>query len=271
MQQQQQQQQPHTSVHTHTAHFTPLPSHASDSWSSHPAFVVEAATSSDPSPLSEERRLLRQERSKLRKGGAAAKPPLHPGRGSQHTNQLLQTTGVAVRKGRSRSPSSGVKVTSREKQRPQPQLSLSEQSLSDGLQNHCQISSSSQAGTHSSGTLLQARVGGHATDELKEPQRKSPSSTPGPPHSEAHSLLSQSTLSTMNGGRSVADSSPLVSSSPAQAQSDSSTLTSTPLPATLPAIAARSEVSVGKITNRVMLERLAALYSKLITGNIHCI
>ena len=229
--------------------------------------MVEAATSSDPSPLSEERRLLRQERSKLRKGGAAAKPPLHPGRGSQHTNQLLQTTGVVVRKGQSRSPSSGVKVTSREKQRSQPQLSLSEQSLSDGLQNHCQISSSSQAGTHSSGTLLQARVGGYATDELKEPQRKSPSSTPGPPHSEAHSLLSQSTLSTMNGG-SVADSSPLVSSSPAQPQSDLSTLTSTPLPATLPAIAARSEVSVSKITDRAMLERLAALYSKLITGNI---
>lgn len=44
-------------------HFT-QPLSTSDSWSSHPAFVVEETTSSVPSPLSEERRLLRKERSR---------------------------------------------------------------------------------------------------------------------------------------------------------------------------------------------------------------
>ena len=64
-------QQQHHHSSTHTAHFTP-PLLTSDSWSSHPAFVAEATTASVPSPLSEERRLLRKERSKLRKSGGSA-------------------------------------------------------------------------------------------------------------------------------------------------------------------------------------------------------
>ena len=56
-----QQQTPHQSP---SSHFTP--SHTtSDSWSSHPAFVGHhVATSPAPSPLSEERRMLRRERYK---------------------------------------------------------------------------------------------------------------------------------------------------------------------------------------------------------------
>ena len=56
-------QQPQHQSGTSTPHFT-LPLNTTDSWSSHPAFVVEETTSSVPSPLSEERRLLRKERSR---------------------------------------------------------------------------------------------------------------------------------------------------------------------------------------------------------------
>ena len=55
---------PHQTPSSHPPHFTPLPP-ANESWSPHPAFVGQmVTTSSAPSPLSEERKLLRKERSR---------------------------------------------------------------------------------------------------------------------------------------------------------------------------------------------------------------
>ena len=55
---------PHQTPSSHPPHFTPLPP-ANESWSPHPAFVGKmVTTSSAPSPLSEERKLLRKERSR---------------------------------------------------------------------------------------------------------------------------------------------------------------------------------------------------------------
>lgn len=66
------QQQLHQSSTSSPAHFA-VPLNTSESWSSHPAFVVEEITSSVPSPLSEERRLLRKERSRqLKKSSGSA-------------------------------------------------------------------------------------------------------------------------------------------------------------------------------------------------------
>ena len=54
----------HQTPSSHPPHFTSLLPPASESWSSHPAFVDQEVTTSTPSPMSEERKLLRKERSR---------------------------------------------------------------------------------------------------------------------------------------------------------------------------------------------------------------
>ena len=228
-------------------------------WSTHPAFITGATTTDTPSPLSEERKLLRQERS--RHGGSKnqRRPATHSGKEVQVRSQSLSSS-QRESVGKIHSVSSAMKPAGREVGREQQ---CSEQSPSDGLLSHDRCGhgghSRGLGGSVSSRAFLDARISGHMIHDFSGSQKKVSSMYIS---KEWH--LGKPVPHERNVNRSHTGSLDLGPS-----DSTACALTSTPLPMS----ACHNEVSVSNVSNKESLESAVELYSMLILGitSVFCV
>lgn len=216
--------------------------------SPHPAFIAGATTTDAPSPLSEERKFLRQERS--RHGSKNQKRlAAHSGKEVQIRSQPLPSSQKAEIQ--SHSVSSGKKTAEREMGREQQY----NESPSDGLlpydrsgrDGHRSIGESA-----SSGSFLDARISGHMIHDLSRSQKKL---------SSTHLSKEWSPSEPVPRERG-ADGSNTGSIDLGPSDSTGCALTSTPLPMS----SCHNEVSMSNVSNKESLESAVELYSMLILG-----
>lgn len=228
------------------------------SWSSHPAFITGAPTNGTPSPLSEERRLLRQERSRRGSSGNQKRPVTHSQDAVQvHSQPLPSSQKGNVVRIQSHSLSSGKRTVGREIGREQQHS----ESPSDGLLSYDKSghgSHSSLGGSASFDSLLDARISGHMIHDLSRAHKKSSSTQVSKDWPSNEPVSHKGSVDGSN--KASLDLGPSDSIGCA-----SSTLTSTPLPISV-STTGNSEVSVSNVSNKEALESAAELYSTLMLG-----
>ena len=226
-----------------------------EAWSSNPAFAAEAATVDTSSTLSEERRLLRQERS--RRGGSRNRTRL-----ASKTKRELQAVECPSLSVVSESTGSGetqvLNFSSGKRVGDGRRGMRNELGASNELpEGSCQQSQFQQAGHMGSDSQLGTSIKDSTISDLKKTQKG---------FLQAH-MLRQFVPSSVKGplfskGGTIFESKGLLGSLSGSTGCDSATLVST----TDPSLNGHAEVSIGSVSNRQSLDAAAELYSALIIG-----
>ena len=219
------------------------PSPHTEAWLSHPAFTAGATTTESPSTLSEERRLLRQERS--RRGGRRnrtwlASQTKRDLQAAEHPSLSVESESAGSRETQVLNFSSGKRIDDGRRGMRNCELFTSNE-LPEGS---CQQGGFQQTGHKGCDSQLGACIKDGTVSDLKNTQSvKGPVSSKGGTVLESKGLLS----------------------SPCSAGFDSTTLISTTDPSPM-LLQGHAEVSIRNVSNKQSLDAAAELYSALIIG-----